>query len=191
MIRVLATRTARGIVLAGLILAAPSAAARAQTVDLDTLKGAFLFNFIKFTEWPADRPTAGGPIVACLDAPQVAAALDEIVRSRPTGRPIAVRRLTASDAAAGCDVLYVGGRDPRRSLLAQTKGMPVLTVGETPQFADAGGLAYFYLEDGHLRFAINLPAVRATGLRLSPQLLSLAKLIVKTEGPSRHDSTHR
>lgn len=190
MSRVPAKRVARGVALAGLLLAMSPAVARAQAVELDALKGAFLFNFIRFTEWPVDAHTPGTPIVTCLDAPRVADALDEIVRARSAGRPLTVQRMKATDSGAGCDVLYIGGRDPRRSLLAQTRGRPVLTVGETPQFCDAGGLVYFYVDGGHLRFAINLPAVQASRLRLSSQLLSLAKL-VKTEGPSHHDSTHR
>ena len=58
--------------------------------------------------------------------------------------------------------------------------MGILTVGETQGFAADGGVINFKLDDGRVRFEINVDAAEHEQLHISSKLLSLAQ-IVKTE----------
>jgi len=48
-------------------------------------------------------------------------------------------------------------------------------VGETPGFAERGGIIRFTLEDNRVRFEINVDAAHQADLNISSRLLTLAK----------------
>jgi len=50
----------------------------------------------------------------------------------------------------------------------------VLTVGESPEFLDQGGIINFLLKDGSVRFEINLEPARIARLKLDANLLTVA-----------------
>jgi hypothetical protein len=57
--------------------------ASAQEVTEAALKAAFVYNFAKFTEWPADAMPASSPIMMCVHGdPAVADALARAVKGR-------------------------------------------------------------------------------------------------------------
>jgi hypothetical protein len=55
---------------------------------------------------------------------------------------------------------------------------PVLTVGESPRFAERGGMIEFVVEDSRVRFAVNASAAEAAGLALSSELLRVATTVI-------------
>jgi hypothetical protein len=63
-------------------------------------------------------------------------------------------------------------------LLGDLHNAPVLTVGETAGFLDAGGMVCFLLEENRVRFAINLDAAEAARLKIGSRLLVLAQSVV-------------
>ena len=75
--------------------------------------------------------------------------------------------------------------DALAATIEELKGAPVLTVGDGESFAEVGGTIGLFVEDGRMRFAINPNAAHRAGLRLSSQLLKLAKIV--KEG--RHGQT--
>jgi hypothetical protein len=167
------------LVVAGLLIVAGAPAARAQSASEPALKAAFLYNFAKFAEWPADAAPAD-PLTICVfgDTP-IADALDETVKGRTVdGRKTVVVRVKP-EGFRGCHVLYLAGLDTKRAqaIIDDLKGVPVLTVGEREQFALGGGIAGLFVEQGRMRFAINVEAAQRGRLRISSRLLSLAKIV--------------
>jgi len=142
------------------------------------VKAAFLFNFAKFVEWPADAfaaPDAG--LVLCVaGASGVDAAVQETVKGKlVNGRPIEVKRV-AEGEVRGCHLLFIAdGRDRAAALMEGARSSSVLTVGETPGFTQLGGVINFTTEDSKVRFEINEDAARKARLKISSKLLSLAK----------------
>jgi len=151
----------------------------AQSAPEPVLKAAFLYNFAKFAEWPADAAPAD-PLTICVfgDA-AIADALDDTVKGRAVdGRKAVVVRVKP-DGFRGCHVLYLAGIDAKRAqaLVDELKNAPVLTVGEREQFAQSAGIAALFVEQGRMRFAINVEAAQRCRLRISSRLLSLAKIV--------------
>jgi uncharacterized protein DUF4154 len=147
-----------------------------------TLKAAFLFNFTKFVEWPADAfADEKSPFNLCiLGEDRFGASLDAVVANESVnGRPIVVRRLPRGGEARACQILFLGRteRERQAEVLAGLRNAPVLTVGETDRFLDDGGLLLFFLEADRIRFAVNLRAVERTRLKISSKMLRLAKLV--------------
>jgi hypothetical protein len=169
------------VVLAALLLLW-SAPVGAQRVTAPALKAAFLFNFVNFIEWPADILAPGQRLSLCvIGDTAVADALEQTIK----GRSVDDHALTLSvmKVADGpvlqCHLVYVGDPDARRTdqLLFALSGTSIFTVGDGDRFAEAGGVAQLILENGHIRFAVNIGAARRARLKISSKLLSLATII--------------
>ncbi len=57
------------------------------------------------------------------------------------------------------------------------RGRPVLTVGETPGFAQQGGMITFTTIENKLRFRVNLPQAQEASLQISSKLLRWAEVM--------------
>ena len=86
-------------------------------------------------------------------------------------------RATVRCAAVICSTSAIRIRRASAATLDELKGAPVLTVGDGDDFARNGGMIGLFVEDGRMRFAINPDAAHRAGLRLSSQLLKLAKIV--------------
>jgi hypothetical protein len=143
------------------------------------LSAAFVFNFAKFTDWPG--LAGGAPIVACVYGDDgIAAALAETVRGQNiNGHPVEVRSTKDESRFRLCQLVFVGAAETRRwqAALAGISALPVLTVSDGAAFALSGGIIEMYVEEGRMRFAINVTAVERSGLHLSPHLLGLARIV--------------
>lgn len=180
-----------GIALAIVLVASPEATARdtgddaADVVPEVAVKAALLYNFAKFTEWPALPPAA--PIVACIIGDDgIAEAFVQTVRGQSIGgHQLDVRRPPDHTAWRVCHLLFIAEVEARRSAagLSGVRMMPVLTVSDGRGFSQTGGIIELYIENGRVRFAINLDAVGRSGLQLSSRLLGLAKVVRDGNAP--------
>jgi YfiR/HmsC-like len=152
--------------------------ARAQDVTEPSLKAAFVYNFAKFTEWPEDVLPATGSFSACvLDQGPFGDALERAVKGRQvSGRQIVVQRVRLGGALRACHLLFVSGLDDAQvgAVVAAVRGAAVLTISDIDDFARIGGIAHVFVENGKMRFDLNLELARRSRLQLSSKLLSLA-----------------
>jgi len=176
-------RRAGKVALIALLLAA-IAAAGSDVPEYD-LKAAFLYNFVKFVEWPpAAFAGQGTPLSLCvLGEDPFGGSLDAVVRGERVGaRGLVVQRPDGLDDLDACHVLFVSRSERKRlaKVLARVQGQPVLTVADMEGFLRAGGVINFVQEDSRVRFLINTEAAERGGLRISSKLLRLAM-----SGPAR------
>ena len=161
-------------VIAAFLVGAAAAHVQAQDASLEyQVKAAYLYNFVKFIEWPETART--GPLTICTAGGNpFGAALDDIVRGESIdGRPIAARTIEASQP--GCDVVFVPRGVVAAEYLRAARAAPVLTVGESPDFIAQGGIVNFVLDAGMIRFEIDRDAAGRAGLQISSRLLRLAR----------------
>jgi hypothetical protein len=80
-----------------------------------------------------------------------------------------------------CNILFVNASERRRfqAAAAALKESAILTVGETPGFIKDGGVINFNLQDGKVRFEINVDVAVQKRLRISSKLLSVAQIVKK------------
>ncbi len=155
-----------------------SAAARLRE---SLIKVAFLYNFARFTDWPAHAfQDSLTPFRFCVlgDDP-FGAAFDSIAAKAIRGRTVALSRLASVREAALCHVLFVSESEKRRlaEILASVRDLPVLTVADMAAFARSGGIINLKTVQNKIRFEVNLAAARRAGLRLSSKFLSLATIV--------------
>jgi hypothetical protein len=151
-----------------------------STVDEYRVKAAFLFHFAQLVEWPADSPNEGGnSLYLCtLGDDPFHGELESTIAGKQIGpRILRIRHARALQDARGCDVLFISKSEGSRtaSLLANLRNTPVLTVGDDDGFVGAGGIIRMFLEGNKVRFEINRQAAESARLRISSQLLLLAR----------------
>jgi hypothetical protein len=149
------------------------------------IKAGFIFNFAKFVEWP--QTTFAQPdspiVIGILGTDPFGAIIDQIVQDKKIGgRGFVVKRLKwGADPKdlKECKILFVGASERIHidELVQIVRGLPILTVGETPGFAERGGVIRLVLEDNKVRFEVNVDAAHQAGLTISSRLLTLARII--------------
>lgn len=165
------------VVLGGLVLMAQVGA---QSPSEYQVKAAFLFNFTKFVAWPAAAFRSGdSPITVCLlGEDPFGNSLDQIVKGQVVGgRSLAVRRLAQIPRDEGCHMVFLSGLEKNRAAqaVAGIKNLPILTVSDGDEIGEIGSTIIFFVEDNKIRFNINLDAAERAGIKISSQLLKLAK----------------
>jgi hypothetical protein len=132
------------------------------------IKAGFIYNFAKFVEWPSTAfAEPDSPIViGVLGTDPFGDIINHVVEGKKIGA-----RVSSSEK------LHF------EEIVDAVKGLPILTVGETPGFAERGGMIRLMLEDNRVRFEVNVDAAHYGNLNISSRLLTLARIIAPA-GPS-------
>jgi|SoiMethySBSTD1v2_1073268.scaffolds.fasta_scaffold06074_16 uncharacterized protein DUF4154 len=158
-----------------LLVAVAGAAPAAQEVSLEyRVKAAFLYNFVKYVEWPERPPRE---ILICVAGQNpFGTVLEQLVRNeRIHDRPL--RAEVILEPRPDCNVVFTPRTSNVAAYLKAAAGMPVLTVGESPRFIESGGIINFVAEGTSVRFEINRAAADRARLRISSRLLQLARIV--------------
>jgi hypothetical protein len=142
------------------------------------LKAAFVLNFARYTSWPSPGP--GNRYHICIVGQDPVGDAIRLLDGKPLkGKTVVVVPGISDAAYSPCQMLYISrSTDDVRSILAATKGKPILTVSDLPRFVHAGGMIGLKIADNRVRFDINASIARKVGLQLSAQLLRLADMVV-------------
>lgn len=164
-------------------LAACSGAARAQQGSVEPgVKAGFVFNFVKFSNWPDIQEDSTAPLLICtLGAHPLDGQLDLLNGRQVRNRIIEIRPRTSAGDWRNCDVLYLSDIDVGRmeAVIRGVAGAPVLTIGDVPGFIQAGGMIGLRIEENRVRFDVNLPVAQRAGLKLNSQMLKLAGRVLQ------------
>lgn len=140
------------------------------------IKAAFIYQIAKFVEWPA----SSAPLRLCVLGGNPFGAALETIRGKPVNeRKIEVALLGAGADTRECAMLFIAAPAERHleRIAAISRGAGMLTIGDTEGFSKRGAMVNFFLENGKVRFEINLDAARQGGLQISSKLLSLARIV--------------
>jgi hypothetical protein len=165
-----------------LLLTAPAQVGAQEALSEYQIKAAYLFNFLKFVEFPGDSfadPLAPIIIGVVGDDP-FGNALPQVVAGKTVqGRDLVVHVYRAGEDFRGAHILFISASEKKRLslILSSLRGSSVLTVADTAGFLDAGGMIQFLNENDRVRFAINVDATSQAKVKVSSKLLSLAKTV--------------
>jgi len=156
-----------------------------QGVDEYTLKAAFLNKFVKLVSWPEERLAEKAALVIVVYGEDpFGKRLDETFSKRKEDeRKVVVRRVTRLDDLDGAHVVFLPRTEIEQldELLAVTKQTGTLLVGESEAFAARGGAINFYTEEDKVRFEINPESAKRQKLKISSDLLKLARIVKDKE----------
>jgi hypothetical protein len=146
------------------------------------VKAGFLYHFGLFVEWPATsaQDRARTFIVGVLGAHPFGGVLDDVMRGKTIReRPVVIQYSQRLEEVVSSHLLFISASEEPRlpALLAVLGGASVLTVSDMERFTERGGMIGLRLVDRKVHFDINVDATERAGLKLSSQLLRLAKVI--------------
>ena len=157
-----------------------------QSGEIDreyTIKGAFLYNFGRYVQWPAAAYVdEHAPfVIGVLGTDPFGAVLDEIASSsKVDGRPVVAKRFATMAEYSPCQILFIAASADAKvktDALAKLQSKGVLLVGEEPGLVQHGAVVSFYVENNKVRFEINVETAKQQQLKVSSKLLSLAKIV--------------
>lgn len=164
-----------------LLCAYPALLASAQSATENQVKAAYLFNFAKFVEWPAETfDKADSPMNFCsLGRSGVVDEMDSVRGKSVHGHMITVKHLHGPEDIKGCHLVFMASSAVKNQqrLLQAARGLPMLLVGETSGFALAGGTINFIQENERLLFEISIKAAESAHLKISSRLLAVARIV--------------
>jgi hypothetical protein len=169
--------TAAAALVAWSVLAVPPAGEAREAHSGDALKAHYLFNFLRFVEWPSAAPTDNLTICFLGDSGVVDEFSAAFGDKRLGARRLTSHRLAPAEVAA-CEVLYIDAAQlsAMPDLLA-TQPPGILTVSDAPDFLNSGGIIALFADGGRLRFRISVNNARRAHLRISSRLLQLASSV--------------
>ena len=144
------------------------------------VKAMFVYNFLKFVEWPSDDPLgAGDPfVVIIIGEGETADATQRFLETRAIGdRPLRVKRVQWDQSLTGVRAAFVVESDVKKlsRVLVAAASAGVLTIGEGETFTTRGGVIGLTVEDRKVRFNVDTAAAKAARLRISSKLLALTR----------------
>ncbi|WP_320171695.1 YfiR family protein [Maridesulfovibrio sp.] len=79
---------------------------------------------------------------------------------------------------ADCQVLFLDGDNMRviAAILKKIKGLPILTIGSSPEFLSMGGMINLVESGSRFKLQVNVCAARQAGLTISSKLLNLSEV---------------
>lgn len=143
----------------------------------DQVKAAYVFNFIKFVEWPPGTMDSSGEVVLCVvGAERLGDELGVLDGRQAGGRRLRVVLHESGDELGQCQVVFLGWALKQRVLVIfkSLEDAPMLVISDMGDFAERGGdIGLLYRENKTL-FEINLASLRKKKLQLPAQVLNLA-----------------
>ncbi len=152
-----------------------------------TVKAVYLERFTRFIQWPEEsaiEDTTRPFVIAVVGQNAYGTTIEEVYKSQKIkNKTVAVEYISSPKDIPSCHLLIVSKMEDEelRGVLALTESQPILTVSDTPGYAEKGLLINFVVREDKVQFEINEKAVRAADLSISHHLLRVAR-IVESDG---------
>ncbi len=142
------------------------------------LKAALVYKLTRFVDWPQLPRDHFG--ICVLGGGELGHLLNAVEGREVENRRIEVLHLNRSgDIGSQCQVVFID--DSKRAFLKPIiQGLghrSLLTVGDSPGFAEKGGMIQFIAKGKRIGLKINQRQVESAGLRIAAPLLGLATIV--------------
>ena len=149
------------------------------------VKAAYLFNFLKFVDWPDTAPAdpQGKWVIGFIGSSPVGGELALLAEGKSVAsHELLVKKFRATDNLRECNILFVSASEEKQlpSILNSLEGASVLTVADMDNFIGHGGMVQFVVEGDRVRMAIDVGATSRARLKVSSKLLMLAQAVTET-----------
>ncbi|MBX7144939.1 MAG: YfiR family protein [Oligoflexia bacterium] len=150
----------------------------AQSASEFQVKAAFVLNFLRLSEFPETDLDRSGYSICILASDSAIEGFKLMNGKLVNGKPVTILSLGEQNQT-NCDALYIAPNhlEQGRTALRRFAKNSTLTIGEAPDLLSDGLVVRFFLEEGKVKFEINVNAVNEKKLKLSSKLLSLARIV--------------
>jgi YfiR/HmsC-like len=145
------------------------------------IKAAMIYNILSYVEWPVELLLAeNSPLTICIAG---SGAMDSVIPAlngqHQKGHPLIAREITTADDAKKCQVLIINTSERLQlpAIFEKTQQLSLLTISDLNGFSEAGGIVELAKDGTKIRLEINLSAARQHRIKISSQLLKLARIV--------------
>ena len=195
------------IVLVPVLLVAPCVVQGADDNAAEReyqIKAAFIYNFIKFVDWPKEKVAESNEpaIIGIVGKDPFGNAFAPVKDKEDKDRKVLIKRFKPIeelkksgekdksllereiDSLRKCHLLFICSSEEKsiNEIINLVKDYSVLTIGDMQGFLESGGIINFIMEEKKVRFEINMTAANRAKLKIRSQLLRLAKRLVGDDG---------
>jgi hypothetical protein len=170
------------------------------------IKAAFIYNFIKFVDWPKEKiADSNEPVIIGIIGKDPFGDAFEPLQEKE--KKVLIQRFQGlaeleksgekkedqphpkQDAISKCHLLFVCPSESKRlaDIVKAVKNSSILTVADTQGFLEVGGIINFVMEEKKIRFEISVTAAEKAGLKIRSQLLRLAKRVIKEDESRKNE----
>lgn len=159
------------------LLAVPHLAMAATTES--AVKAGVIYNFSKFIEWPASTNESSSYNLCVIGDDKREDSLDVLEGKLVGNKPLSLKRNVKPANLKDCQMLFmIEDSDTHiHTLLPDIAALPIVTVSDSPDFITKGGMIGLIRDGNRVGFEVNLKPANAVGIRMSAQLLKLAKSV--------------
>lgn len=146
------------------------------------IKAAVIYKLLKFVEWPDESLQNGSPLGLCIVGNDPFGSFLETLNGRLIhGVSLNVTHLVSGQRLDHCQAVFIAEPDDRElnRFLDQVSNRPLLTISETNEFIQKGGMIGLFTKNNRVQFKINVNNTKNNGLSLSFQLLRLAHTVIQ------------
>jgi len=160
------------------------------------IKSGFIYNFIKYIDWPEKKLSTekdDDPIViGVIGVSPFNGALEPITKKKIKNKKLAIRYFPGFEQAGkkysdkdtenlrNCHVLFVSASEKKyiENIIKLVTDSNVLTISDTDGFVETGGIINFVTEKKKIRFSINLDAAKRSEIVIPTTILKIAKKVI-------------
>ena len=152
-----------------------------RSVKKQTALAVMTLNVARFTNWPEHVfKNEGNTLNLCVFGDIIVQqSFAKINNKVINNKNIHIINLSRLRNVNQCQLLYLSELDRNRltPLLMELEGQPILTIGESMDFLQAGGMVGLEKVNGKIKLNINLSVIKQTELVISSRLLKLANIV--------------
>ncbi|MDP0563186.1 MAG: YfiR family protein [Candidatus Endonucleobacter sp. (ex Gigantidas childressi)] len=145
------------------------------------VKAAIIFKLTYFVYW-SEIKGAGSVLDLCvLGDDSLYSELKTTQGKLSKGSKVNVRKIeNIQQSYDHCEMVFIGNNFsmPTSLVVEKLKKSSVLLVSDRAGFVKDGGMLQIIDRGGRIRFTVNMQPIKASGLSISSQFLSLAKVIM-------------
>lgn len=149
------------------------------------LKAALIYKLTRFVEWPkvsdnTSKQQQNHFGLCILGRDDFGTALDTLNGRKVGTAVIFVQRFKQSGSINKyCQLVFISDSKQAflTSIINSIRQYPILTIGDSPDFAKKGGMIQLIHGDKRIGFNINLQRAKASGLKISAPLLELSTIV--------------
>jgi hypothetical protein len=145
------------------------------------VKAAYLLNFARFVDWPAETLPAGAPLqIGIVGKHAFGTALEHVLHGKSAnGHPIVLRQLQWHDDLTNSHIVFITASEESHlpEILRRLGKQHVLTVSDIERFSLRGGIVEFCMVGNRVRFDINRGPARNAHITISSKLLNVARAV--------------
>lgn len=150
-----------------------------DTEEINRIKSAYLYNFLKYIEFPETPIKLQNFFVCVLGKDPFGRALDAMANRQAKGLNVKIERLSSISQVEQCHIIYVSQSQQTdlETTLKLLSNMPIVTVSDIPNFVERGGIIGFTTNEKKISIKINLSNARKAKIQISALLLEIAKIV--------------